>query len=64
MSEKFYLCPDKIYLNENPDPINPDENNCRIIYIPLESYETNTIKLIWDNKLITLHSLFENLTNI
>ena len=64
VSEKFYLCPDKIYLNENPDPINPDENNCRIIYIPLESYETNTIKLIWDNKLITLHSLFENLTNL
>ena len=61
VSEIFYKNPDLIYLNGNTNPIEP---NNRTINLPSNSEEINTLKLIWNDKLLSLHLMFENLTNI
>ena len=56
VSENFYKCPDSIYLNT--DLISPKGDNCKIINIPSGGETINTVKLKWNNKLISLQGMF------
>ena len=63
----FYSsCPDIIELNGHTisgDEI--DATECRKINIsPGSDDDINTVKLKWNNNLITMHSMFENLDNL
>ena len=60
--EYFYKCPDSIYLNTVLT--NSIGSNCKIINIPTEGETTNTVKLVWNDKLQSLHSMFENLNHL
>ena len=58
----YSFCPNSITLNGNPVTIN--SANCSLINIPTGGSETNTVKMTWNDKLYSLHGMFENLTNI
>ena len=62
LSTNYSFCPNSIALNGNPVTIN--SVNCSLINIPTGGSETNTVKMTWDDKLYSLHSMFENLTNL
>ena len=62
INKDFNPCPDIIKLNGNTT--NSGQTNCGIINIPLTSSIINTVKIEWNNKLNSLHGLFQNLTNI
>ena len=51
--EQFYKCPDYIYLNM--DLTISIEGNCKIINIPADGETINTVKLVWNEKLYSLH---------
>ena len=60
--EYFYKCPDSIYLNTVLT--NSIGSNCKIINIPTEGETTNTVKLVWNDKLQSLNQLFTNFTHL
>ena len=53
--EQFYKCPDYIYLNL--DLTSSIEGNCKIINIPADGETINTVKLVWNEKLYSLHGM-------
>jgi hypothetical protein len=60
--EEFYKCPDYIYLNT--DLTSSIEGNCKIINIPDEGQTINKVKLVWNEKLNSLHGMFTNFNHL
>ena len=62
LGDNFTECPDSIYLNNELKNI--DGNDCRIINIPEEGPEENTIKIGFNRYIYDLKGMFANLSNI
>ena len=58
----YSFCPDSIELNGQAITVN--SINCSVINIPDEENVVNRIKMAWNDKLYSLHGMFENLTNL
>ena len=62
LGQNFSLCPDSIILNGQS--ITVKEFNCSFIDIPDTAPPISTIQLIWNEKIYSLHGMFENLSNL
>ena len=60
--ERFYKCPDYIYLNSFLT--SSIEGNCKIISIPAHGEIINTVKLVWNDKLHSLNGMFMNFNHL
>ena len=62
LNNDFYYCPETIYLNGNS--VSAVETNCKIINIPSGGESTNEVKLVWNEKLVSLAGIFSGLANL
>ena len=62
LNNDFYYCPETIYLNGNS--VSAVETNCKIINIQSGGESTNEVKLVWNEKLVSLAGIFSGLANL
>ena len=58
----FYNAPNSIYLNDNLQRTHTTAY--KSIFIPTDGQIVNTVKLVWDNKLISLNKIFYGLLHL